>query len=180
MTSPVLIVTGPPGAGKTTASHLLAAGAPRGVHVRSDHFFDYVVGGFVEPWRPESHAQNTVVMEIVGRAAAGYADAGYLTVVDGIVIPGWFYEPLRDQLRAAGHAVAYAVLRPPLETCLARVAGRADGPLSDPAVVEQLYRAFSGLGELERHVVATDGQGPEDTAAALGALLRAGRLDASG
>ena len=41
-------------------------------------------------------------MRTVARAAVAYAEAGYLTVIDGIVIPGWFFEPLRDALRGAG------------------------------------------------------------------------------
>ena len=75
--APVLILTGPPGAGKTTAARLLvAAGSERAVHVEADRFFSFIASGYVAPWTPESHDQNTVVMRIVARAAAGYADAG--------------------------------------------------------------------------------------------------------
>jgi adenylate kinase family enzyme len=51
---PVLILTGPPGAGRTTAARLLAERSERAVHVDSDHFFRFIKSGFVEPWRPES------------------------------------------------------------------------------------------------------------------------------
>jgi hypothetical protein len=43
-------------------------------------FFDFIESGYVEPWRPESHQQNQIVMRIVADAAASYAAAGYFTV----------------------------------------------------------------------------------------------------
>jgi hypothetical protein len=70
---PVLILTGPPGAGKTTVARALAEGSERGVQLESDHFFHF--------------------MRIVAGAAAAYAAAGFFTIVDGIVLPRFFFEP---------------------------------------------------------------------------------------
>ena len=98
--------------GKTTTAAILAERSPRAAHLEADRFFAFIQSGYVEPWKPESQEQNEVVMGIVARAAAGYTDGGYLTIVDGIVIPAWFLRPLREALETAGHRVAYAVLRP--------------------------------------------------------------------
>ena len=171
-----MIVTGPPGAGKTTTSRLLAEASERAVHLESDRFFRFIASGYVEPWRPESHAQNTVVMGIVARAAAGYADAGFFTIVEGIISPRWFFEPLRDHLREAGHSVGYAILRPSLDVCLRRAGGRASGRLGEPGVIERLWHEFAELGALERHVINTEDQTAERTAEALGQRLRAHEL----
>jgi adenylate kinase family enzyme len=173
---PVLIVTGPPGAGKTTAARLIAGSRERSVHVESDRFFDFIASGFVEPWRPESRVQNEVVMRVVAEAAARYAHAGYFTVIDGIVIPRFFLEPLRTRLADQGHAVAYAVLRPSLQSCIARATARASSPLADPAVIDQLWHEFADLDALERHVIDDDELSPERTAAALAERLRDGAL----
>ncbi len=144
---PILILTGPPGSGKTTVSQLLAEQLPRAVQLESDEFFHFIRSGYVEPWGPTAHDQNTVVMRIVADAASTYANAGYFTIIDGIIIPGWFFEPLRDSLTERGHQVAYAVLRASVGTCQSRCSDRALEPLSDASAVKQLWNAFAGLGE---------------------------------
>jgi hypothetical protein len=154
---------------------LLAERSGPAVHLEADTFFHFIRSGYVEPWRPESHDQNRVVMGIVAAAAAAYAAAGYFTIVDGIVIPRWFLEPLRAGLHAAGHEVAYAVARAPLPVCMARIRKR-EGVLGDPSAIERLWADFADLGELEGHVVDISDSGPAEAADAVERLLAEGRL----
>jgi adenylate kinase family enzyme len=149
----ILILTGAPGSGKTTVGRLLAERAERAVHLESDRFFHFIVSGYVEPWKPESHQQNSAVMQIVGDAAVAYKRAGYETIIDGIVLPRWFLEPLRASVTGSGFDLAYAVLRPSLAVAVERAASRHASRLSDAAVVEQLWNEFSDLGALEQHAI---------------------------
>lgn len=171
---PALILTGPPGAGKSTTARILADRAAAAVHLEADTFFDFIRSGRIEPWEPESAEQNRAVMEIVGAAAAGYAKAGYFTVIDGIVLPRWFLIPLRDALREAGIEVAYVVLRASLDTCVERVRTRAAQRFSEPEAVPLMHEQFADLGEFERNALDTEGIEPEEIADAVERLLEEG------
>ena len=177
MADPVLILAGPPGAGKTTTARLLAARSDRAVHLEADSFFHFIRAGYLEPSKPESHEQNRTVMHAVAAAACSYADAGYFTIIEGIISPRWFFEPLRDALRAAGHAAAYAVLLAPLEVCISRAENRDASRLTDTAVIEQLWRDFTDLGPLARHVIDSHHENAVGIAKQVTERLESGLLD---
>jgi predicted kinase len=169
---PVLILTGAPGTGKTTTASILAGRSPAAVHLETDAFFRFIRSGYIEPWRPESQAQNQVAMGIAGDAAATYAAAGYFTVVEGIVFPRWFLIPLRDALRKAGFRVTYVVLRAPLPVCIDRVE-RRDGAVDSEAVTK-IWTEFEDLDEFETHTIDVSERSPEEIANALEQVLATG------
>lgn len=149
MIAPILIVSGPPGAGKTTVARRLAeTSAVPAVHFHTDDFYGAIRSGFIPPWLTEAHPQNAVVTRAIVAAAAEYAAGGYLVVVDGVVGP-WFLDVHRQSARRLGVALDYVVLRPDRATAVAR--DREAGPLAD--YPHGLYESFADLGALEPHVI---------------------------
>ena len=167
----VVIVSGPPGAGKTTVSAALASGCERGVHLESDWFFRSIRSGFVAPWLPGAHAQNETVIDVATGAAAAYADAGYTVVWDGVVGP-WFLDQVVRRLRARKIRVQYLVLRPGRVAALERVREREDTP--DATGADAMYQQFADLGEFESHVVSSDRPAAQVIAACRAALADGG------
>jgi predicted kinase len=160
----LLIVTGPPGAGKSTVARLVAEAAERPtVHLHTDSFYVWIRSGFVPPYLPESARQNEVVVGVIVEAACGYARGGYDVVLDGVLGP-WVLTPFRDAASRAGLGLSYVVLRPTLEVALARATGREGPELREAEPIRGLYGAFADLGELERCVLDSTDQTAHQTA----------------
>lgn len=168
----ILILTGTPGSGKTTAATALARlpGCPK-VHLHADDFWTFIKAGAIPPWRPEAHAQNATVIEVLAGAAARYAAGAYFVLVDGIVGP-WFLPPFR----ATGAPLHYVVLRPDLDEAIRRCGARGGDTLADPAPIAALHRQFDNLGPLAAHALSVAGHSPDDTRAAILAAVASGRF----
>ncbi|QRY64556.1 AAA family ATPase [Gordonia sp. PDNC005] len=149
----VIILTGPPGSGKSTVASSLARNFAQGVHLHADDFWHYIVAGAIPPFDPASAAQNQTVMDVIAGAAIRYAAGGFTTVLDGIVGP-WMLHHFRD--RTLDIAVHYVVLRPSRDVALTRAQSRTSpDALVDEQPVLAMWDQFASIGEFEPNVLDT-------------------------
>ncbi|MEW1959710.1 AAA family ATPase [Kineococcus sp. NPDC059986] len=169
--SRLLVIAGPPGAGKTTVSTLVSARLTPSVLLRGDAFFRFLDQGAQEPWRPEAEEQNRTVVRASGAAAGQFVKGGYEAVFDGVLGP-WF---LPTFLAATGlDAVHYAVLLPSADRCARNVAAREGHDRDEPGT-RSVHRQFEISPLDDRHLVDPVGS-PEEVAAVVAARYDRGEF----
>jgi adenylylsulfate kinase-like enzyme len=118
-----VIVTGIPGAGKSTVAHELAGRAKLGAHIDIDDIYQLIVGGIV--FRKDSPAEDWWQLDLArthtAMLASSFARHGVLPFVDDVVPDRAVLEGYRRSLPAP---VRLIVLAPSLGIVLRRDAER--------------------------------------------------------
>ena len=174
-TGRIVLLSGAPGTGKSTAAALLARDSQleASLTLRTDSFYEALGKGAVPPHLPGSETQNQVVIEAFLAAAVRFAQGGYDVIVDGVVGP-WYLEPWLAAARK-GTEIHYFVLRADRETTLARALGRAKlDEDTNRQLVKAMWEQFARLGPWEPYALDTTCLTPQETAALLQEKLRLG------
>jgi hypothetical protein len=178
--SPLLLLTGSPGCGKTTVAPLVAERHEPSACLDLDWFFAKLRRGAIEPWKEEAHHQNRVVLTAAAEAVAAFAGGGYFTVGEGILYP-FMLDLFAAACGPRGIVLNYAVLRAPIGIVQQRVQDRRfepphAGALADAAVVDDLWTQFESHGVEERHRVDCGDHAPDEVAADIDRRLGAGEF----
>ena len=171
----IVIITGSPGTGKTTAAAVIAkeSDLEKSVHMHTDDFYHYLSKGAIPPYLPESNEQNLVVIEAFLEAAKRFVRGGYDVIVDGIVGP-WFLAPWLGLVRE-GYEVHYIILRACKGETLKRAVARSKlDRKTNIELVETMWTQFCSLGRYEANVVDTTAYSVGETVSAIREKIESG------
>jgi predicted ATPase len=127
----IYIVSGIPGAGKTTVSRLLAQRFARGVHIESDLLQEMIVSGGLWPDgepQEEAHRQLRLRDRLGCMLADEFFEAGFTPVIDAVVIGGHverFWSDIRNR------PALFVLLTPDLDVVRQRDATRPEKHVFD-------------------------------------------------
>jgi predicted kinase len=139
----IWLISGAPGAGKSSVAEVLCRSFPLAVHIPVDDIRDWVRSGFSSPveWTAETGRQFALARRGAARIAADYAEAGFVAVLDDVVRES----DLDQYTNYLGNTkLRKVLLNPSLETILARNAVPGRKPF-DTSVLEAACRGLYSL-----------------------------------
>ena len=149
MTGPVFVISGVPGAGKSSVAAALMGQFPRGIHIPVDTIRSWVVNGCADPTRPwnsETERQFRLARENAARMAADYSDAGFAATIDDVLWPRDVKDILVPFL--GQRPIHRAFLHAPLDVINHRNSTRTNKNF-DTAVLEDTIRMLHARVDLD-------------------------------
>lgn len=142
MSQQIIIVSGPPGAGKTSVAEALCERFDRMLHIEVDTLRHMVKAGYRHPWAGDAQAEEQLVLGARNAAAIAREStaARYAVVIDDVVTAAMAVHYI-EALRGIDAPVHFVTLLPRLDVTLARdAARRATLPDRVRVLHEQLTR----------------------------------------
>lgn len=140
--SPIFILTGTPGAGKSSVSKTLMQQYKFGIHIPMDDLREWVVSGIAHPvpqWTEETTRQFQIAREAAAQVAKRYLEGDFAVAIDDVISPQATAEIFERTL--APKKVYKVLLRPSLEVTLQRNKYRTNKTF-DTGVLDDVIRTL--------------------------------------
>ena len=148
MAGPIFLITGTPGAGKSSVSKGLMQRFTFGIHLPVDDLRELVVSGIAHPvpeWTAETGRQFGLARQAAVAMAKLYAEAGFAVAIDDIIYPEdaqkEFIEPLQ------GYDVYKVLLQPGSDTALQRNISRTNKAFDTTILNAVIFSIHNALAD---------------------------------
>ena len=170
----VLILTGPPGAGKTAAAESLADRYDRVALIEVDTLRHFITPtGYIAPGKPGFERQHSLALRNACALTANFLEERIAVIIVDVLPEQEMLKDLLEGLKTAGSQVHLVRLLPRLGVCLERNDKRRDGR-SPHEWVQREYERFVAEGASGGVTVDNSELSAYETADKLQALTTSG------